>query len=143
MLTSYADDEALIAAIMAGAAGYVLKQVGSADLVDTVRRAGTGQSILDPALTETVLERLRQGPKEDPRLTSLTPQERRILDLIADGKTNRQIAEAMFLAEKTVKNYVSNLLAKLGMERRTQAATYAARLEERSERDARKDATGT
>jgi DNA-binding NarL/FixJ family response regulator len=111
--------------------------------VETVRRAGTGQSILDPALTETVLERLRQGPKEDPRLTSLTPQERRILDLIADGKTNRQIAEAMFLAEKTVKNYVSNLLAKLGMERRTQAATYAARLEERSERDARKDATGT
>jgi DNA-binding NarL/FixJ family response regulator len=143
MLTSYADDEALIAAIMAGAAGYVLKQVGSADLVDTVRRAGTGQSILDPALTETVLERLRQGPNEDPRLASLTPQERRILDLIADGKTNRQIAEAMFLAEKTVKNYVSNLLAKLGMERRTQAATYAARLEERSERDARKDATGT
>ena len=143
MLTSYADDEALFAAIMAGAAGYVLKQVGSVDLVDTVRRAGAGQSLLDPALTERVLERLREGPKEDPRLASLTPQERRILDLIADGQTNRQIADAMYLAEKTVKNYVSNLLAKLGMERRTQAATYAARLEERAEQAAQKDATGT
>ncbi|MGP0031519.1 MAG: response regulator [Acidimicrobiales bacterium] len=143
MLTSYADDEALFSAIMAGAAGYVLKQVGSADLVDTVRRAGAGQSLLDPALTERVLERLREGPKEDPRLASLTPQERRILDLIADGQTNRQIADTMYLAEKTVKNYVSNLLAKLGMERRTQAATFAARLEERSERDTRRDATGT
>jgi len=143
MLTSYADDEALIAAIMAGAAGYVLKQVGSADLVETIRRAGAGQSLLDPALTERVLARLREGPKEDPRLASLSPQERRILDLITDGQTNRQIAEAMYLAEKTVKNYVSNLLAKLGMERRTQAATYAARLDERSGRDAREDATGT
>jgi two-component system, NarL family, response regulator DevR len=143
MLTSYADDEALIAAIMAGAAGYVLKQVGSADLVETIRRAGAGESLLDPALTERVLARLREGPKEDPRLASLTPQERRILDLITDGQTNRQIAEALYLAEKTVKNYVSNLLAKLGMERRTQAATYAARLDERSGHDARKDATGT
>ncbi|HUE06979.1 MAG TPA: response regulator transcription factor [Acidimicrobiales bacterium] len=143
MLTSYADDEALIASIMAGAAGYVLKQVGSLDLLDTIRRAGAGESLLDPALTDRVLERLREGPKTDPRLASLTPQERKILDLIAEGYTNRQIAENMFLAEKTVKNYVSNLLAKLGMERRTQAATFAARLNERSAQDARTDATGT
>jgi two-component system, NarL family, response regulator DevR len=143
MLTSYADDEALIASIMAGAAGYVLKQVGSLDLVETIRRAGAGQSLLDPTLTERVLDRLRAGPKVDPRLASLTPQERRILDLIAEGYTNRQIADTMFLAEKTVKNYVSNLLAKLGMERRTQAATFAARLNERSAQDARSDATGT
>ena len=143
MLTSYADDEALVASIMAGAAGYVLKQVGSLDLVDTIRRAGAGQSLLDPSLTERVLDRLRKGPKVDPRLASLTPQERRILDLIAEGCTNRQIADTMFLAEKTVKNYVSNLLAKLGMERRTQAATFAARLDERSTQDTRSDATGT
>jgi two-component system, NarL family, response regulator DevR len=143
MLTSYADDEALVASVMAGASGYVLKQVGSVDLVDSVRRAGAGQSLLDPALTERVLARLREGPAIDPRLASLTPQERRILDLIAQGYTNRQIAEEMFLAEKTVKNYVSNLLAKLGMERRTQAATFAARLEERSTHDAQTDATGT
>ncbi len=143
MLTSYADDEALIASIMAGAAGYVLKQVGSLDLLDTIRRAGEGQSLLDPALTERVLERLREGPHVDPRIASLTPQERRILDLIAEGYTNRQIAETMFLAEKTVKNYVSNLLSKLGMERRTQAATFAARLDERSSHEAQTDATGT
>jgi len=143
MLTSYADDEALIASIMAGAAGYVLKQVGSLDLVETIRHAGDGHSLLDPALTERVLARLRAGPQVDSRLASLTAQERRILDLIADGKTNRQIAETMFLAEKTVKNYVSNLLAKLGMERRTQAATFAARLNERSAQEARTDATGT
>ncbi len=143
MLTSYADDEALIASIMAGAAGYVLKQIGSLDLLDTIRRAGAGESLLDPALTDRVLDRLRDGPAVDPRLASLTPQERRILDLIAEGKTNRQIAEEMYLAEKTVKNYVSNLLAKLGMERRTQAATFAARLNERSAQDTRSDATGT
>ncbi len=143
MLTSYADDEALMASIMAGAAGYVLKQAGSLDLLDTIRRAGAGQSLLDPALTERVLARLRDGPAVDPRLATLTPQERRILDLIAEGYTNRQIAETMFLAEKTVKNYVSNLLAKLGMERRTQAATFAARLNERSSHDAQTDATGT
>jgi two-component system response regulator DevR len=143
MLTSYADDEALVASIMAGAAGYLLKQVGSTDLLDAIRRAGAGQSLLDPALTERVLERLREGPRVDPRLASLTPQERRILDLIAEGCTNRQIAETMFLAEKTVKNYVSNLLSKLGMERRTQAATFAARLNERAENEARTDATGT
>jgi DNA-binding NarL/FixJ family response regulator len=143
MLTSYADDEALIASIMAGAAGYVLKQVGSLDLLDTIRRAGAGESLIDPALTERVLERLHEGPEVDPRLASLTPQERRILDLIAEGRTNRQIAETMFLAEKTIKNYVSNLLAKLGMERRTQAATFAARLSERAAQDAPADATGT
>ncbi len=128
MLTSYADDEALFAAIMAGAAGYLLKRVGSTDLVDAVRRAGSGQSLLDPSLTERVLERLRSGPNEDRRLASLTPQERRILELITEGRTNRQIADAMILAEKTVKNYISNVLAKLGVERRTQAATFAARI---------------
>lgn len=143
MLTSYADDEALFAAIMAGAAGYVLKQVGGTELLDDIRRVGAGQSILDAALTQRVLEQLREGPKEDPRLASLTPQERRILELIADGQTNRQIAAELYLAEKTVKNYVSNLLSKLGMERRTQAATYAARLEERSAQENRRDSTGT
>ena len=143
MLTSYADDEALFSAIMAGASGYVLKQVEGTDLVDDVRRVAAGQSLLDPVLTERVLARLREGPKEDKRLASLTPQERRILDLIADGQTNRQIASAMYLAEKTVKNYVSNVLAKLGMERRTQAATYAARLDERSQQTSRDDASGT
>jgi len=143
MLTSYADDEALFAAIMAGAAGYVLKQVEGTNLVDDVRRVAAGQSLLDPVITERVLTRLRKGPEEDPRLASLTAQERRILDLIAEGQTNRQIAGAMYLAEKTVKNYVSNVLSKLGMERRTQAATYAARLDERSQRSGRDDASGT
>ena len=143
MLTSYADDEALFAAIMAGAAGYVLKQVGGTDLVEDVRRVAAGQSLLDPALTQRIIERMQAGPEEDPRLAGLTPQERRILDLIAEGQTNRQIAASLFLAEKTVKNYVSNLLAKLGMERRTQAATYAARLDERNARAAEKDGTGT
>jgi two-component system response regulator DevR len=143
MLTSYADDEALFAAIMAGAAGYLLKRVGSTDLVDSIRRAGAGESLLDPALTERVLARLHTGPNEDSRLAGLTPQERRILDFITEGLTNRQIAEAMALAEKTVKNYISNLLAKLGVERRTQAATYAARLDERSAQASRIDSTGT
>jgi len=131
MLTSYADDEALLAAIMAGAAGYVLKQVGGSDLVTDIRRVGAGGTLLDPKLTERVLERLRRGPQEDERLASLTPQERRILDRIAEGRTNRQIGEELFLAEKTVKNYVSNLLAKLGMARRTEAAVFAAKLAER------------
>jgi DNA-binding NarL/FixJ family response regulator len=117
--------------------------VGSTDLVDAVRRAGDGQSLLDPALIERVLERLRKGPHEDSRLASLTPQERRILELITEGRTNRQIAESMILAEKTVKNYISNLLAKLGVERRTQAATFAARLEERSAQATRIDDSGT
>jgi DNA-binding NarL/FixJ family response regulator len=126
MLTSFADDEALFASIMAGASGYVLKQVRGTDLVNDVRRVGSGESLLDPILTERVLARLRSGPEGDERLATLSPQERRILDLLAEGKTNRQIAQEMFLAEKTVKNYVSNLLAKLGMSRRTEAAVYAA-----------------
>ena len=143
MLTSYADDEALFAAIMAGAAGYVLKQVGATSLVDDIRRVAAGESLLDPALTERVLERLQDQSDEDPLLANLTPQERRILDLVADGQTNRQIAGTLFLAEKTVKNYVSNLLAKLGMQRRTQAASYATRIAERSAQARRTDSTGT
>ena len=132
MLTSFADDEALFAAIMAGASGYVLKQINGPDLVSAIRRVAAGESLLDPSLTSRVLERLRAPvPAEKDQLAGLTPQERRILDLIAEGKTNRQIGEAMYLAEKTVKNYVSHLLAKLGMERRTEAAAYAARLAER------------
>lgn len=125
ILTSYDDDDALFAAIIAGAAGYVLKQVRGNDLIDAVRRVSAGQSLLDPAITMQVLERIRNGHADDP-ISRLTAQERRILDLIGEGMTNRQIAEAMSLAEKTVKNYVSQLLAKLGLERRTQAAVLAA-----------------
>jgi two-component system, NarL family, response regulator DevR len=143
MLTSYADDEALVAAVMAGAAGYVLKQVGAVSLVEDVRRVAGGQSLMDPALIQRLLEKIRRGSEEDPLLASLTPQERRILDLVADGQTNRQIANELYLAEKTVKNYVSNLLSKLGMERRTQAASYATRMAERSAQARRTDATGT
>jgi len=128
ILTSYADDEAVFNAVMAGAAGYLLKDVRGRDLVDGVRKVAQGQSLLDPLVTKRILERLRQGPEEDKRLSSLTDQERRILEHIAEGLTNRQIGEQMFLAEKTVKNYVSNVLMKLGMQRRTQAAAYAARL---------------
>jgi DNA-binding NarL/FixJ family response regulator len=128
ILTSYEDDEALFAAIMAGAAGYVLKQIRGNDLVDTVRRVAAGQSLLDPAVTQRVLERIRSPVEEPKELRSLTEQERRILAHIAEGLTNREIAGQMFLAEKTVKNYVSSLLAKLGLERRTQAAVLAARL---------------
>jgi two-component system response regulator DevR len=128
ILTSFADDEALFDSIMAGAAGYLLKQIKGTDLVDAIRRVASGQSLLDPNVTARVLERLRKGPEEDERLARLTDQERKILDLIAEGMTNRQIGERLFLAEKTVKNYVSNLLSKLGMERRTEAAVFAARL---------------
>jgi two-component system response regulator DevR len=135
-LTSYADDEALFDAIMAGASGYVLKQVRGAELIDGIRRVAAGHSLLDPALTARVLERLRQAPEEDERFASLSTQERRILALLADGLTNRQIAAEMFLAEKTVKNYVSNLLGKMGMQRRTEAAVYAARMAERRARTA-------
>jgi two-component system response regulator DevR len=131
MLTSFADDEALFASIMAGAAGYLLKQVRGNDLVNALRRVAAGESLLDPAVTARVLERLRNPPVEDDPLAGLTSQERRILDLITDGKTNRQIGEEMFLAEKTVKNYVSRLLAKLGMARRSEAAAYGARVGER------------
>jgi two-component system, NarL family, response regulator DevR len=124
MLTSFSDDEALFDAIMAGAAGYLLKDIKGNDLVDAVRRVAGGDSLLDPSVTGKVLERLRKGDEEDPRLKALSDQERRILALIAEGLTNRQIAERMHLAEKTVKNYVSNLLAKLGMQRRTEAAVF-------------------
>ena len=131
MLTSFSDDEALVEAVMAGASGYLLKQVRGSNIVDAVRRVAAGESLLDPNLTSRVIERIRRGPEEDERLKHLTAQEHRILDLLAVGKTNRQIASELFLAEKTVKNYVSNLLAKMGMSRRTEAAVYAARLEER------------
>ena len=130
MLTSYADDEAVYASIMAGAAGYVLKQVRGTDLMDAVRRVAAGGSLLDPAVTARVLDRLRQRSSDD-ELAGLTDQERKLLGLIAEGLTNRQIGERMYLAEKTIKNYVSNLLAKLGMSRRSEAAAYAARLAER------------
>src|SRR5215510_8826804 len=128
ILTSFEDDEALFAAIMAGAAGYVLKQIRGTDLVDAVRRVAAGQSLLDPAVTQRVLERIRRGPEQPDELRNLTEQERRILALVAEGLTNREIAQRMFLSEKTVKNYVSSLLAKLGMERRTLAAVLAAKL---------------
>ncbi len=131
MLTSFSDDEALFQAIMAGAAGYLLKQIKGPDIVDAIKRVATGQSLLDPAVTARVLERLRTPPAEDERLAALTDQERRVLELIAEGMTNRQIGEQLHLAEKTIKNYVSNLLGKLGMERRTQAAVYAAKLDPR------------
>jgi two-component system, NarL family, response regulator DevR len=130
MLTSFSSDDALFDAILAGAAGYVLKQVRGQDLIADIRRVASGQSLLDPAVTAKVLDRLRNGPAES-ELDVLSQQERRVLDLIAQGYTNRQIAEAIFLAEKTVKNYVSSLLSKLGMTRRSQAAALAARLDER------------
>ena len=125
ILTSYDDDDALFAAIMAGAAGYILKQVGGNDLVETVRRVAAGQSTLDPSVTARVLDRLRNGPRVDPELDALSAQEQRILDLIGEGLTNREIAERMYLAEKTVKNYVSSMLAKLRLTSRTQAAIFA------------------
>lgn len=129
MLTSYADDEALFDAIMAGAAGYVLKDIKGNDLVEAVRSVASGRSLLDPRATQRVLERLRSGARSESKVEQLNEQERRILVLIGEGMTNRQIGESMHLAEKTVKNYVSSLLAKLGMERRTQVAAYAARLD--------------
>ncbi|MDP3984306.1 MAG: response regulator transcription factor [Acidimicrobiia bacterium] len=128
MLTSYADEEALMSAILAGAAGYLLKRIDSAGLIDSVRRVGRGDSLLDEEMVAKLFSTLRGGGRSsDPLLGKLSDQERRILDLIAEGMTNRQIAEEMFLAEKTVKNYVSNLLTKLGMSRRSEAAAYAAR----------------
>lgn len=129
ILTSYNDDEALFAAIMAGAAGYVLKQVTSQDLIAAVHHVAAGGSLLDPHVTAKVMERLRDGSPDEPdELKALTAQERRILELVAEGLTNRQIGEQLFLAEKTVKNYMSNVFAKLGLERRTQAAVFASRL---------------
>jgi DNA-binding NarL/FixJ family response regulator len=129
ILTSFDDDEALFAAIMAGAAGYILKQVTTQDLIAAIQHVAAGGSLLDPSVTAKVLERLRDGsPSEPEELKSLTAQERRILELVAEGLTNRQIGERLFLAEKTVKNYMSNVLAKLGLERRAQAAVFASRL---------------
>jgi DNA-binding NarL/FixJ family response regulator len=131
MLTSFADDEALFDAIMAGASGYVLKAIRGNELLSAVRDVAAGRSLLDPVATARVLERLRNGnnPRSDDKLSGLTDQERRILDLIGEGMTNRAIGERLHLAEKTIKNYVSTLLSKLGMERRSQAAAYVARLQ--------------
>jgi two-component system, NarL family, response regulator DevR len=126
ILTSYDDNDAIFAAVMAGAAGYLLKEIRGTSLVDAIRQVAAGRSLLDPSVTERLLVRLREGETQDPRLASLSDREREVLALIADGLTNRQIGERLFLAEKTVKNYVSGLLAKLGMQRRTQAAVYGA-----------------
>jgi two-component system, NarL family, response regulator DevR len=128
ILTSYDDDDAILAAVMAGASGYLLKEIRGNNLVDGVRQVARGRSLLDPSVTERLMNRLREGPSQDKRLDSLTDREREILGLIADGLTNRQIGERLFLAEKTVKNYVSAVFAKLGMQRRTQAAVYGAEL---------------
>jgi two-component system response regulator DevR len=131
MLTSFADDEALLHAVLAGASGYVLKQIRSTDLVDAVRRVAAGEQLLDPSVTARVAERLRRGPEEDELIARLTPQERQVLVLLAEGLTNRQIAQRLYLAEKTIKNYVTSVLSKMGMTRRTEAAVYAARHLER------------
>ena len=130
MLTSFADDEALMAAVVAGASGYVLKEIRGGDLVVSIRKVAAGESLLDPAVSRRVIERLRSGPPEDERLSRLSDQERRVLALITEGLTNRQIGEQLFLAEKTIKNYVSNVLAKLGLQRRTEAAVFALRAEQ-------------
>jgi len=124
MLTSFSDEQALFDAIMAGASGYLLKETRGTDLVDAVLRVAAGESLLDPAVTGRVLQRLREPETEDPRLARLTDQERRILSLVAEGRTNRSVAEEMHLAEKTVKNYMSSILSKLEMERRTEAAVF-------------------
>ena len=128
ILTSYDDNDAVFAAVMAGAAGYLLKEVRGSSLVDAIRQVAAGHTLLDPAVTGQLLARLREGEPKDERLASLTEREREILGLITDGLTNRQIGERLFLAEKTIKNYVSAVLAKLGMERRTQAAVYGAEI---------------
>jgi two-component system, NarL family, response regulator DevR len=128
MLTSFADDEALYSSVMAGAAGYVLKQIKTRDLIQDVKKVAAGESLMDPRAVAKVVERIANPPKTDPALASLSRQERRILDLIAEGMTNRQIAEAMFLSENTVKNYVTGLLRKLNMSSRTEAAIFATKL---------------
>ncbi len=132
ILTSFADDQALLDAAMAGAAGYVLKQIRSNDLVESIRKVAAGTQLLDAATVRMSLHRLKGS--DEGKVAALTEQERRIFDLIGEGYSNRQVAETLFLAEKTVKNYVSNMLAKLGMSRRTEAAAFAARLEERQRR---------
>lgn len=126
ILTSFDDDQALTAAVLAGASGYLLKDIRGGDLVDTIRRVARGERLLDPAAVAAAQQSIASPVTTDPRLRSLTPQERRILVLVADGLTNRQIGGELFLAEKTVKNYITAILAKLGMERRTQAAVFAA-----------------
>jgi DNA-binding NarL/FixJ family response regulator len=133
MLTSFADDEALFASIMAGASGYVLKQIKGSDLLESIRKVGRGESLLDTEMTDRVFRRIRGEEPDDPLLAKLSAQERKILDYISQGLTNRQIAEEMFLAEKTVKNYVSNVLSKLEMSRRSEAAAYAARIQAEKE----------
>ncbi len=129
MLTSYADEQALMASAMAGASGYVLKRIDAADLVDSIRRVGRGEILLDSAEAQAVLDHAGRDHGDTGPVDRLSPQQRRILGFIADGMTNRQIAEEMFLAEKTVKNYVSDMLARLGMSRRSEAAAFAARLD--------------
>ncbi len=128
MLTSYADDEALLSAVLAGAHGYVLKDIRSGDLVQMIKDVATGKSLLDQKAVDAVRSRLRKGSSVYSMLEDLTDQETRVLEFIGEGMSDRQIAEAMFLAEKTIKNYVSSVLAKLGMERRSQAAAFIARL---------------
>jgi DNA-binding NarL/FixJ family response regulator len=130
MLTSFADEEALFDAVMAGAAGYVLKEIHGSDLVGAIKTVASGQSLLDPRSTAQMLRRLRRNVTRKDPLADLSEQERKILELIGEGLTNRQIGERLFIAEKTVKNYVSSLFAKLGMQRRTQAAALSARLRE-------------
>jgi len=133
VLSSFADEEALISSIEAGASGYLLKRVDTDAIVDAVRAVGAGESLLDPAMTKQLFTKLRDSDREDELIARLSGQERRILTRLAQGKTNREIADEMYLAEKTVKNYVSNLLAKMGMARRSEAAAYAARAAERRE----------
>jgi two-component system, NarL family, response regulator DevR len=135
MLTSFADEDALMAAIVAGASGYVLKRVKGHDLISSIRRVGAGESLLDPAMTDRLFGRLRSGRQDDPVLGKLTPQEHKIAERIAEGMTNKEIAESMFLSEKTVKNYVSNLLARMGMSHRSEAAVYVACLSAEKEPD--------
>jgi DNA-binding NarL/FixJ family response regulator len=133
VLSSFADEEALMSSIEAGASGYLLKRVDTDAIVDAVRAVGAGESLLDPAMTKQLFTKLRDTDREDELIARLSGQERRILTRLAQGKTNREIADEMYLAEKTVKNYVSNLLAKMGMARRSEAAAYAARVAERRE----------
>jgi two-component system response regulator DevR len=134
ILTSFDDDEALYAAVMAGASGYLLKEMVGTTLLEDIRQVAAGRSLLDPAVTQKLMARLRAPARQDPLVKGLTPRELEVIDLIADGRTNRQIGEHMFLAEKTVKNYVTSVLMKLGMERRTQAAVFGSRVRYRRER---------
>lgn len=134
MLTSYSDEEAVMGSIMAGASGYLLKEIRSQEIVDAIRRVGSGQSLLDPAVTASVLERVRRGKEEDV-MAQLTEQEQKILELIADGQTNREIAGRINLSDKTVKNYVSNILGKLEISRRSQTAAFLAKRRARRDFD--------